>query len=179
MLYIAIQKYIFYSAEKKMKTSKRNLFTEGWVEFRRKKIAKRVAVNLNNNRVGGKRRSRWYDELWQIKYLSGFKWANLSERLAYEQAIRAQRMRTEVSLAKKETAFYHQNYDKNRIIRRREKRALENGEEFKQRDWGFVQKNTEETLLKKKKTKKNVHQNVNRASDNKSFLQNLFSGGVN
>ena len=165
--------------EKKAKTSKRNIFTEGWVEFRRKKIAKRVAVNLNNNRVGGKRRSRWYDELWQIKYLSGFKWANLSERLAYEQAVKGQRMRTEVALAKKETAFYQQNYDKNRILRRREKRAEEKGEEFNQRPWGFTQKDTEDTLLNKKKEKKiNVHKNVNRASDNKSFLKNLFSGGV-
>lgn len=32
-------------------------------------MAKRVATNLNNTLIGGKKRSRWHDEIWNIKYL--------------------------------------------------------------------------------------------------------------
>ena len=51
------------------KFNKDRVFTEGWVEFKSKKVAKSVAANLNCNPVGGKRRSKAHDELWNIKYL--------------------------------------------------------------------------------------------------------------
>ena len=52
------------------KTVKYNrVFSEGWVEFTSKKVAKFVAENLNCKPVGGKRKSKAYDELWNIKYL--------------------------------------------------------------------------------------------------------------
>ena len=52
------------------KTGKYNrVFSEGWVEFMSKKVAKSVAESLNSIPVGGKRRSKAYEELWNIKYL--------------------------------------------------------------------------------------------------------------
>ena len=44
-------------------------FTEGWIEFQSKRAAKEVATNLNNTPVGGKKRSKAHDVLWNIKYL--------------------------------------------------------------------------------------------------------------
>lgn len=44
-------------------------FTEGWIEFQSKRVAKEVAANLNNTPVGGKKRSKAHDVLWNIKYL--------------------------------------------------------------------------------------------------------------
>ena len=44
-------------------------FTEGWIEFLSKRAAKEVASNLNNTLVGGKKRSKAHDVLWNIKYL--------------------------------------------------------------------------------------------------------------
>ena len=44
-------------------------FTEGWIEFQSKRAAKEVAANLNNTQVGGKKRSKAHDVLWNIKYL--------------------------------------------------------------------------------------------------------------
>lgn len=44
---------------------------EGWVEFKRKKIAKRVASLMNGQKVGGKHRSPAFDCLWSLKYLHG------------------------------------------------------------------------------------------------------------
>jgi ESF2/ABP1 family protein len=80
-------------------------FTEGWIEFLSKRAAKEVASNLNNTLVGGKKRSKAHDVLWNIKYLPKFKWTNLSERLAYEKAVHHQRLRTEISQAKREADF--------------------------------------------------------------------------
>ena len=44
-------------------------FTEGWIEFQSKRTAKEVATNLNNTPVGGKKRAKSHDVLWNIKYL--------------------------------------------------------------------------------------------------------------
>ena len=62
---------VFLQPDKNDKrTGKYNrVFSEGWVEFTSKKVAKFVAENLNCKPVGGKRKSKAYDELWNIKYL--------------------------------------------------------------------------------------------------------------
>jgi len=48
-------------------------FSEGWVEFEDKRVAKRVAAQLNGTQIGGRRRSKHYYDLWCLKYLSKFK----------------------------------------------------------------------------------------------------------
>ena len=85
------------------------------MEFKKRRVAKKVAEELNNSQVGGKRRNPWYSELWNIKYLKKFRWTHLNERLAYEQEIRKQRLRQEIALAKKESNFYIQNVEKSRF----------------------------------------------------------------
>ena len=47
-----------------------------------------------------------------MKYLKGFRWTHLNEKIAYEQEMRKQRLRQEIALAKKETQFYIQNVEK-------------------------------------------------------------------
>ena len=42
-------------------------YTEGWVEFESKKIAKRVGETLNMTRVTNHKRSVHYDDLWNVK----------------------------------------------------------------------------------------------------------------
>ncbi len=56
-------------------------FTEGWVEFEDKKVAKRVVAMLNGNAIGGKRRSAYHYDLWNLKYLPKFKWDQLTEEI--------------------------------------------------------------------------------------------------
>ena len=65
---------------KKFGGNKRRNYTEGWVEFADKKVAKAVAVTLNNTPVGGKKRHYYHDDLWNIKYLSKFRWTHLTEK---------------------------------------------------------------------------------------------------
>jgi ESF2/ABP1 family protein len=81
-------------------------FTEGWVEFEDKRIAKRVAVKLNGQNMGGKKRSAYHFDLWTLKYLPKFKWDHLTEEINYQRAVREQRLVAEISAAKRERDFY-------------------------------------------------------------------------
>lgn len=101
------------TVEKRRKNEPR-AFKEGWVEFEKRKVAREVAKQLNNTTVGGKRRNPWYFELWNLKYLKGFRWVHLNERIAYEQELKKQKLRQDIALAKKEANFYIQNFEKSR-----------------------------------------------------------------
>ena len=48
-------------------------FVEGWIEFANRKVARNVAQTLNNTRIGGKKRDYYHDDMWNMKYLKGFK----------------------------------------------------------------------------------------------------------
>lgn len=56
-------------------------FTEGWVEFESKADAKRAAELLNGQPMGGKKRSAFHWDLWNLKYLPRFKWEHLTEEI--------------------------------------------------------------------------------------------------
>lgn len=85
---------------------RRGRFTEGWVEFRDKRAARRAAAALHGAPMGTRPRSRFRHERWCLKYLPGFRWPHLSERLAGERQARAQRLRAEAAQAKREGGFY-------------------------------------------------------------------------
>jgi len=115
---------------KKSGGNSRKQFTEGWVEYEDKKIAKSVAKTLNSTNFGGKKRYYYHDDIWNIKYLPKFKWVHISEKLAYEKAAREQRMRTEIAQVKRETNAFLENVDKGKEIlaiekRKAKKRKLE------------------------------------------------------
>ncbi|XP_076282762.1 activator of basal transcription 1 [Lasioglossum baleicum] len=114
--------------EQKSKAKKRKKvcaksFTEGWVEFKRKSVAKYVASVLNNKQISTRKKSKFYDVIWNIKYLPRFKWIHLSERLAYERAVRKQRLRTEIAQAKREANFFSQNVDRSKKLRRKQQQG--------------------------------------------------------
>ncbi|GFT97384.1 activator of basal transcription 1 [Nephila pilipes] len=110
---------IFLKPEKPTKRGKPSMFfSEGWVEFTSRKIARRVAECLNNTQVGGKRRSPYFDALWSIRYLPKFQWSNLHERHAYRKAEAGQRMRIEIAQTKREIDYYSRGAE---IQKRRKK----------------------------------------------------------
>ncbi|XP_070767059.1 activator of basal transcription 1 [Enoplosus armatus] len=129
-------------------------FTEGWVEFRDKRVAKRVAASLHNTPMGTRKRQRFSSDLWSIKYLHRFQWTHLSERLAYEQTVLQQRLRTEVSQAKRETHFYLNNVDKSAHLDNLRRKRQRDGQQVDERTWDFTQRQTEEEIQMKKKKKK-------------------------
>ncbi|KAH3859823.1 activator of basal transcription 1-like isoform X1 [Dreissena polymorpha] len=182
------------------------VFSEGWVEFKNKKIAKSVAASLNCMPIGGKKKNKWREELWNIKYLHRFKWAHLNERLAYEKAVHSQRMRAEISQAKREANFYVQNAEKNERLKKLAKRKLKGDKNEKVQESGIDQdssfaeseriykvrlKETDEEIMKKKRlkeakdSKKTRRKNLNseemqgdELSKQKSFLTKIFSAGA-
>lgn len=96
--------------------------------------------------LGGKKRSSFYYDLWNIKYLSKFKWDDLTAEIgksmwsvfllcpsevqqsisyvrswnfliaAYKNAVREQRLALEISAAKRERDFYLSKVDKSRAL---------------------------------------------------------------
>lgn len=137
--------------------SRKTGYSEGWVEFKSKRIAKLVGERLNNTQVGGKKRSKYHDSLWTIKYLPRFKWAHLNERLAYEKAVRQQRMQNETAQVKRGTDFYKEAVDKSHKINRK---RVTTGR------WQGSQKLPEEEIKQAKATTVK--------SDRSQFLKNLF-----
>ncbi|XP_014607159.1 PREDICTED: activator of basal transcription 1 isoform X1 [Polistes canadensis] len=101
-------------SDKKKKPIKH--FTEGWVEFESKRVAKYVAATLNNKQISMRKKSKFFDVIWNIKYLPRFKWIHLSERLAYERAVHKQRLQTEIAQAKRETNYISNNIDRSKKL---------------------------------------------------------------
>lgn len=162
--------------KKKKAGSNAKNFTEGWVEFRDKRVAKLVAASLHNTPMGVRKRSRFHHDLWNMKYLHRFKWTHLSERLAYERQVRQQRMRAEVSQAKRETNFYLQNVEKSKHFSKRDGRGAQ-----EEKSWGFAQRRTEEEIQTSKGNKR-LKQQLARAAaiqqksqSNRSLLAKIFN----
>ncbi|KDQ07763.1 hypothetical protein BOTBODRAFT_119640 [Botryobasidium botryosum FD-172 SS1] len=107
-------------------------FTEGWVEFLSKKVARSVADMLNARPIGGKKGTRWRDDVWTMKYLPKFKWNMLTEQVAHENATRTARLRVELSQSKSEQHDYLRNVELAKVLEKRaekkRKRAEEGGE---------------------------------------------------
>lgn len=158
--------------KKKRKPAKH--FTEGWVEFQSKRIAKQVALHLNNSRIGERKKSKFYDYLWNIKYLHRFKWVHLNERLAYECAVHQQSLRGEIAQAKREANFFSHNVEKSEKLRKRKGKLQDL--KCASRLNSFLTQNHQG------KTDKEIYQDIGQKSENvgsatedrSHFLKNLF-----
>jgi ESF2/ABP1 family protein len=112
---------------------KRSFFTDGWVEYVKKADAKKACDLLNTRTIGGKKGTYYHDDVWNLLYLKGFKWHNLTEQIAAENAERASRMRAEISKTTKENKEFVQNVERAKMLEGMEskkaaKRAKEDGE---------------------------------------------------
>ncbi|KAK6220268.1 putative RNA recognition domain-containing protein [Colletotrichum tabaci] len=96
--------------------NKKKSYTEGWVEFLRKRDAKAACELLNARTIGGKKGSYYHDDIWTLKYLKGFKWHHLTEQIAAENAERTSRMRAEISKAGKENKEFVRNVERARVL---------------------------------------------------------------
>ena len=90
-------------------------------------------------------------------YFSRFKWTHLSERLAYEKAVHQQRLRTEISQAKREADFFKANVEKSkRLARKRKSETAEtpntntsSSQPPTKRVYDFRQKETDSSIRKR------------------------------
>ncbi|GAB1868022.1 Activator of basal transcription 1 [Camponotus japonicus] len=138
-------------------------FTEGWVEFESKKVAKFVTATLNNTQISTRKKSRFFDVIWNIKYLPRFKWIHLSERLAYERAVHKQRLLTEIAQAKREVNFFSHNVDRSKKLVKKQKQGEETTFELPE----VKQRDTDSEIRNRKAEKMD-------AEDRTEFLKSIF-----
>lgn len=120
--------------------NKRVLFTEGWVEFVKKKEAKAASELLNGRNIGGKKGSFFRDDIWNLVYLNGFKWHNLTEQITAENAERTSRMRAEISKSTRENKDFVKNVERAKMLdgmqAKAKKRKAEDVEDAPAREGG-------------------------------------------
>lgn len=159
---------------KKFGGNKGTRFVDGWVEFEDKKIARSVARSLNNCPMGGKKRNYYADDIWNIKFLKGFKWQHLTERLStlfslalqnylgcfmnvfffavrwfifqsspcphsppladFEKQVREQKIRAEMTEAKRESKFYMDKVGQSKAIKSMANRKRKKGQDTENDD---------------------------------------------
>ncbi|XP_010549598.1 PREDICTED: pre-rRNA-processing protein ESF2 isoform X2 [Tarenaya hassleriana] len=142
------------------------LFSEGWVEFTKKS-------------VGGRKRSSVFYDIWNIKYLSKFKWDDLTEEIAYKSAIREQKLNMVLSAAKRERDFYLSKVEKSRAMnaieermKKKQKIHAESGENAETAP--VIQPKTIRNFRQKKPVKDETHQIKPKLSSD--VLAGIFSG---
>ncbi|CUM66311.1 uncharacterized protein PRCAT00003973001 [Priceomyces carsonii] len=110
--------------------NKKKNFTEGWIEFVNKKDAKLCAETLNGNKLGGKKGSYYYDDVINIKYLSGFKWFDLTQQIAKENEIRNAKLSLELSRQQKLNKSFIHNVEKSKMVNniKKKRKEKEHGE---------------------------------------------------
>ncbi|KAK5118178.1 hypothetical protein LTR85_008158 [Meristemomyces frigidus] len=109
--------------------NKKKSFTDGWVEFTSKTEAQAAAAMLNGGIIGGKKGNFYHDDLWNMKYLKGFKWSHLTEQIANENAERAARLREEVRRTRKENKSFLEDVERGKMLE-----GMENKKKAKQKN---------------------------------------------
>lgn len=117
-----------YAARKRAGGNKKRSFVDGWVEFLSRKEARRAVELLNAQIVGGKKGGYYHDDVWSMKYLRRFTWADLVESISVENAERQARMRTEIAQSNKANKEFVENVERSKMLegmerQRREKEA--------------------------------------------------------
>lgn len=105
-------------------------------------------------------------------YFCRFKWVHLSERVAYERAVRKHRMRMEISQAKREATDFSLKVDLSEKIKARILKG-DSQPDFKMPQKLPPQKKTEEYYTQKRKQKGLK----DRQDDGAALLHSLFSSG--
>ncbi|VDM32301.1 unnamed protein product [Hydatigera taeniaeformis] len=156
-------------------------YSEGWVEFIKRKNARNAARALNCLEVPGGKRKPWFGELWNVRFLPKVTW---NELFAIERQ-NAERRRIQkdrdIITAKKQARLFKNSMVSYKLEARL--RTLKKGR-FKERnplDLAALQKPTEADILdrlaRSSRTPPEGTENFSALSD-KNFMKSLFSGGV-
>ncbi|KAK1766944.1 hypothetical protein QBC33DRAFT_93962 [Phialemonium atrogriseum] len=96
--------------------NRKRLHTDGWVEFVDKRDARQACALLNARPIGGKKGSFYRDDVWSLRYLRGFKWDDLTQQIAAENAERDSRMRAEIGKTAKENREFVRNVGRAKML---------------------------------------------------------------
>lgn len=159
--------------------NRKKMYTEGWVEFVRKKDAKQVCELLNAQTIGGKKGSFYRDDLWSLVYLKGFKWHNLTEQIAAENAERSNRMMAEISRTTKENKEFIRNVEKGKMLdgiktKKAQKKSLDKGAETDAVPAGETKVSSERTRTFKQVPLAKKEKEAAQPSELKSVASRIF-----
>jgi ESF2/ABP1 family protein len=115
-VFLTPQEADVHKARVKAGGNKKKFFLDGWVEFTSKREAKLAAETLNGKNIGGKKGNYYYDDVWNLKYLKGFKWRHLTEQIANENAERSARLRAETTRERKEAREFLRNVERGKML---------------------------------------------------------------
>ncbi|CAN3357474.1 pre-rRNA-processing protein Esf2p [Diutina catenulata] len=115
--------------------NKRQSYVQGWVEFEKKRHAKRAVEVLNGNIIGGRKGDRYHDDILNLKYLSKFTWQDLQQQIATENEVRQAKLQLDISQERKLNKTFVENVERakamERAISRKRELAEENDQEFR------------------------------------------------
>lgn len=170
-IFLAPESTATYHRRIKSGGSRKKQFTEGWIEFEDKKVAKKVAVMLNAERIGGKKGDFLYDDLWCMKYLPKFKWHHLTAQigilliltelicLAYQNASRAEKLRNEIAQEKRENVAFMRNAERSKMIQNIQRKRKERNDESMPTEKTQIRRQfTQNSVIKKNDENKNASQ---------------------
>lgn len=82
------------------------IFTDGWIEYRKKRHAKHVVALMHGQPIGGKKRNKHSQDLLMLSYLKGFDFGSLYEDAMHVKRTRQDRLNAQMARVKKESQMY-------------------------------------------------------------------------
>ena len=122
-----------YLSRRRHGGNKKHSYIDGWVEFTRKKDAKRCVDAINGQIVGGKKGGWYRDDVWNAKYLKGFTWADLMGGVRAEEREREEKVRVGVSREGRERREFLEHVEMGKVENTRRKKR-EGKEKAKERE---------------------------------------------
>ncbi|OEH76158.1 activator of basal transcription related protein [Cyclospora cayetanensis] len=98
------------------------IFTDGWVEYRKKKHAKRVVALMHGQPFGGKKRNKHAQDLLMLSYLKGFDFGSLYEDVMHVKRTRQDRLNAQMTRVKKESQIYMELLEQKHSVEQRQLR---------------------------------------------------------
>lgn len=130
-IYLTAEPSINRSLRKKSGGSGKKMYVEGWIEYLLKQDAKKVALLINGQTTGGKKRHNQYrEDIWNIRYLPKFTWEHLQHKIEMDKQLADSEVREEVTLARKTNRYFADQVNRSRrkefaIRKRKEEEAQE------------------------------------------------------
>jgi ESF2/ABP1 family protein len=155
-------------------------FTEGWIEFADKKVAKSVAESLNNSTMGGMKSHFYHDDIWNLKYLKNFKWDYLTEKFAYERRVRENKLKASMMQAKRSNAEFIDLVEKGKQQKYVEsrKRKHDTADDGKSSNEGKKSNPLDESRAAEKGVKRVFRQSSGLSSSGSQYVDKNLLGSV-
>ncbi len=120
-----------YMSRRRHGGNKKHSYIDGWVEFTRKKDAKRCVDAINGRIVGGKKGGWYRDDVWNAKYLKGFTWGDLMGGVRAEEREREEKVRVGVSREGRERREFLRQVEMGKVeeTRRKKRKGREKAKE--------------------------------------------------